>query len=112
MILAVHSQNVEATDLPSYVLISAQSTQFALYDAQKGTNHTSQLPQKCKDMEIPLQSRLCPSIAGGTGLIPGLGTKIPQVVRPVNVCVCVCVCVCVTHIYIYQRMFIESLLGV
>ena len=56
IILAVHSQNVEATDLPSYILISAQSTQFALYDAQKGTNHTSQLPQKYKDLEFPLQS--------------------------------------------------------
>ena len=56
MILAVHSQNVEATDLPSYILISAQSTQFALYDAQKGTNHTSQRPQEYKDLKFPLQS--------------------------------------------------------
>ena len=54
MILVVHSQNW-ATDLPSYILISAQSTQFA-YEAQKGTTHISQLPQKYKALGIPWQS--------------------------------------------------------
>ena len=45
---------------------------------------------------------LCASIAGGTGSIPGQGTKITKDVQHsqkkkkyLNIYVCVCVCVCI-----------------
>ena len=52
--------------------------------------------------EISGGQGLCASIAGGTGSIPGQGTKIPKDAQHSQkkkvfkyICVCVCVCVCV-----------------
>ena len=54
--------------------------------------------------EISGGQGLCASIAGGTGSIPGQGTKIPKDAQHSQkkkkkvfkyMCVCVCVCVCV-----------------
>lgn len=50
LIPTVHSKNVEARYLSTYILICDQNMQFALYDSQKGLNHTLQLIQKYYDL--------------------------------------------------------------